>query len=132
MQNSGLGNAQTNGNLTFIASYLSDDAELHLNAGYVSNRMSGSSDSDSQRTNIWSISAAPVWVVNDQWKLALDFGLQTNPDPNSQYLALAEIAVMYAPTKDIQLGLGVIASPAINGQRVNNSLTVTTGITWQF
>jgi hypothetical protein len=132
MQNSGLGNAQTNGGLTVIGSYLTDSAELHLNAGYISNRASSSSNSDSQRTNLWSISAAPVLVINDQWKFALDFGLQTNPDQNSQYIALAEIAVLYSPTKDIQLGLGIFTSPAINGQRSNNSLSVTTGVTWQF
>lgn len=132
MQNSGLGNAETNGGLTLISSYLTDGAELHLNAGYVSNRTSSSSEDDSQRTNIWSISAAPIWVINDQWKLSLDFGLVTNPDQNSQYLALAEIAVVYAPVEDIQLGVGILTSPAINGQRTNNSLTITTSLTWQF
>jgi hypothetical protein len=132
MQNSGLGNAQTNGGLTLIGSYLTDGAELHVNAGYVSNRISGSTEGDSQRTNLWSMSVAPVLAIDEQWKLALDFGLQTNPDQNSQYIALAEIAVVYAPVKNVQLGLGVITSPAINGQRASNGLTVLTGVTWQF
>jgi len=111
---------------------LTDGAELHVNAGYVSNRISGSTEGDSQRTNLWSMSVAPVLAIDDQWKLALDFGLQTNPDQNSQYIALAEIAVVYAPVKNVQLGLGVITSPAINGQRASNGLTVVTGVTWQF
>ena len=132
MQGSGLGNAQTNGGLTLISSYLTDDAELHLNASYISNRESSSSEGDAQRTNIWSVSAAPIWVINDQWKLSLDFGLQTNPDQNSQYLAQAEIAVIYAPVKDLQLGLGILTTPAINGQRKNNSLNIATSVTWQF
>ncbi|MDP4591042.1 MAG: hypothetical protein NWS57_08125, partial [Burkholderiaceae bacterium] len=63
---------------------------------------------------------------------SLDFGLQTNPDQNSQFIGLAEIAVVYAPVKNVQLGLGIITSPAINGQRSNEGLTVTTGVTWQF
>jgi len=132
MQDSGLGNAQANGGLTLIGSYLTDGAELHLNAGYLSNHTSDLGEGNSQRTNLWSMSVAPVLAIDDKWKLALDFGLQTNPDQNSQYIGLAEIAVVYAPAKDIQLGLGIIASPAINGQRSNNGLTVTTGVTWQF
>lgn len=132
MQNTGLGSAQTNGGLTLISSYLTDGAELHFNASYLSNSTSNSNDSDSQRTHLWSMSAAPLWVVNNQWKLALDLGLQTNPDKNSQYIVTAEVAAVYAPTKDIQLGLGVISLPAINGQRWNNSLIVTTGVAWQF
>jgi hypothetical protein len=132
MQDSGLGNAETNGGLTLISSYVTDSAELHINAGYLSNNISGSGEDDAQRTNLWSMSVAPVLAIDDKWKLALDFGLQTNPDQNSQYVASAEIAVVYAPVKNVQIGLGIITSPAINGQRSNEGLTVATGVTWQF
>jgi hypothetical protein len=132
MQDSGLGNAETNGGITLIGSYLGDGAEVHFNAGYLSNHTSGIAPDEAQRSNLWSVSVAPVLAIDDKWKLALDFGLQTNPDQNSQFIGLAEIAVVYAPVKNVQLGLGIITSPAINGQRSNEGLTVTTGVTWQF
>lgn len=132
MQKSDLGHAKTNGGLTLIGSYLTEGAELHLNAGYTSNRSDSLNEEPSQRTNLWSMSVAPVWVMNDQWKLALDLGLQTNPDKNSQYIGLAEVAMVYSPVKNLQLGLGVITSPTINGQRTSRGMTVTTGLTWQF
>lgn len=132
MQSTGLGNAQTNAGLTLIGSYIGEGIEWHVNAGYVSNRVADTGQENNQRTNLWSISAAPVLAIDDQWKLALDFGLQTNPDQNSRYNGIAEIAVVYAPVKNLQLGMGVITSPAINGVRNNQGLTFTTGLAWQF
>jgi hypothetical protein len=132
MQTNGLGNAATNWQVNLIGSYLATTHELHLNAGYSSNRYAELQDTDPQRTHLWSVSAAPVWVLNPEWKLALDMGFQSNPSLNSQYLAFGEVAVIYAPIKNLQLGLGVMGSTALNAQTSNKGLTLMGGLTYQF
>ena len=132
MQNSGLGNAETNWSLTLIGSYVHEDYEVHLNAGYSSNRYATTSTSESQRTNLWTISAAPVLVLNEQWKLGLDVGLTTNPGYNSRYQAFGGLGLVYAPVENLQIGLGAYATPAINSNDNGWGYTITTGLTFQF
>ncbi len=132
MQNAGLGNAQTNWGATLIGSYLKPDYEFHLNAGYTSNRYSVTSDAEPLRTNLWSVSAAPILVLNDQWKLGFDIGWQTNPGYNSNYSVFGGIGVQYSPIKNLQIGIGAFMQPAINATDNAWSYTVTTGIAYQF
>jgi hypothetical protein len=132
MQDDGLGNAETNWGLTLIGSYLADDYELHANAGYTSNRYAITANAEAQRTNLWGISIAPVLVLNDQWKVGVDLGFQTNPGYNSNYSSFWELGVQYAPIENLQLGLGFIASPALNASDNGWSYSITTGLAYQF
>ena len=132
MQDAGLGNAQTNGSLTLIGSYLNDDYELHLNAGYVSNQYATTDQSEDQRKNIWSVSAAPILVLNDQWKVGVDIGLSTNPGYNSQYTLTGEVGVSYAPIESLQIGLGWIGSRDVNANDNGRNHAITAGLTYQF
>lgn len=132
MQESGLGNAATNGQITLIGSYIGTAIELHLNAGYSSNQYATSADSDGQRKDLWSVSAAPVWVINDQWKLAFDIGVQTNPSLNSQYLGFGQVAVIYEPLSHVQLGLGFLASESLNSTVRSHGHSAIFNITYQF
>jgi len=132
MQANGLGSAATNWQVNLIASYIATTHELHLNAGYSSNRYAQLPDSDPQRTHLWSVSAAPVLILNPQWKLALDMGFQSNPSLSSHYLAFGEVAVIYAPIKNLQLGLGLMGSTALNARDNAKGLTLLGGLTYQF
>jgi hypothetical protein len=132
MQAKGLGNAATNWQVNIISSYIATTHELHLNAGYSSNRYAQLPDTDPQRTHLWSVSAAPVLILDPQWKLALDMGFQSNPSRNSHALAFGEVAVIYAPIKNLQLGLGVMGSVALNAQDNAKGLTLMGGLTYQF
>ena len=132
MQDNGLGPAKTNINVTLISSYLSDTYEWHINAGYASNRQVMNSDTEAERQNIWSVSVTPVLVLNSQWKVGLDVGLQTNPGYNSQHSAFGELGLLYSPIENLQLGLGVIYSPDLNAKNKAYSYTLTTGLTYQF
>jgi hypothetical protein len=132
MQDAGLGNAKTNGSVNLIGSYLSEDYELHLNAGYVSNLSAQTEQSEAQRKSIWSISAAPILVINDQWKFGIDVGLSTNPGYNSQYTLTGEVGVSYAPIETLQIGLGLIGSRDISANDNARSYAIVAGITYQF
>lgn len=132
MQQNGLGNAKTNWGMSMIGSYLHESYEVHLNASYTSNQYQVTQDSEAIRTNLWSLSVAPVWVMNEQWKLALDAGIQSNPSYSSNTVMYGQIAGIYAPVENVQIGLGLMASPAINSPSKEYNLVVSTGITWQF
>ena len=109
-QEYGLGNAQWNYGLTFIASQLSENYELHFNAGYMraayNNNFMIGMQPDPKRTNLYSVSIAPVWKVSEKLKLALDVGLGTNPnEPETHPTTYALVALIFSPNKDLDLGL---------------------------
>lgn len=132
MQNNGLGNAETNVSISLIGSYLSDDYEVHLNTGYTSNNMAKTPSADPQRRDLWSVSVSPVFILNDQWKLGVDLGLQTSPGYNSKYQAFGGVGVSYAPVKNLQIGMGLFGAPAIQSNDNAWAYTFTTGNTYQF
>jgi hypothetical protein len=108
-QEFGLGNASWNYGMTFIASQFWEQAELHFNAGYLrapynSNYVVGQSP-DANRTNIYSASVAPVWKISPQVKLALDIGINTNPnEPDTSLTMYGLVALLFSPTKDLDIG----------------------------
>lgn len=132
MQDRGLGNAKTNVGVTLVTSYMTDTHELHLNLDYTSNRYATTADAEDQRTALWRISAAPVYVINEQWKAGIDLGFETNPTYSSRYQAFGELGVSYAPMENLQLGLGVIGATALNSNERAWSWAVTTGVAYQF
>lgn len=132
MQNQGLGNAKTNVGITLVSSYIADKHELHLNLDYTSNRYAISADSEDQRKSLWRVSAAPVYVINDRWKAGIDIGIQTNPSYSSKYQAFGELGLQYAPMKNLQLGLGLISTTALNSSDNGWSYAITTGVAYQF
>ena len=132
MQDQGLGNAKTNAGLTLISSYISGANELHLNIGYQSNLYADTDSSEAQRKSLWRVSAAPVYVINDQWKTGIDLGLETNPAYSSNYQAFGEIGIQYAPAENLQIGLGVIGVKALNSTDNSWSFAVTSGVSYQF
>lgn len=109
-QQYGLGNAAWNYGLTFIVSQFWESAEFHFNAGYMrapynSNYLVGQS-ADPNRTNLYSVSVAPVWRVTPEIKLALDMGFNTNPnEPDTSLTAYGLVALLYSPNKDVDIGL---------------------------
>jgi hypothetical protein len=131
MEASGLGNGKTNGTVSLISSYLQPTYEIHLNARYTSN-LSYTGAKEKQTRNIWGASFAPVWVLNQQWKIGLDAGLETNPNATSAQVAYAQIGAVYAPIKNVQLGLGVLGNRALSSPSREYNWSVMSGIAWQF
>jgi hypothetical protein len=75
-------------------------------------------------------SVAPVWDVAEGWKLALDAGLTTNPDPAAKSrMGYVEFGAIYSPSKDLDLALGIVRN-IMDGDISTTQATV--GITWRF
>jgi hypothetical protein len=83
------------GNWTFLA-----------NLGYIRNN----SESDDDEANIWHVSAAALYSLNDEWKIVGDLVAERNTeksDNNNPVYAIA--GLIYSPTKSIDLDLGIKA-----------------------
>jgi hypothetical protein len=109
-QEYGIGNARWNYGLTFIASQFSENYELHFNAGYqqapYNNAYTVGLSTDARRTDLYSISIAPVWNLSSKWKVALDVGVNTNPNmPDPTLTRYGLVALLYYPMKDLDVGV---------------------------
>jgi len=109
-QEYGIGNAAWNYGLTFIASQFGENYELHFNAGYLRAPYNGAYtvglSEDASRTNLYSVSLAPVWNISPNWKSVIDGGINTNPnEPAPSMTRYGLVALMYSPTKDLSFGL---------------------------
>lgn len=132
MQQRGLGNARTNAGLTLVGSYVADTHELHFNLGYQSNQLGNSPELEPQRHDLWQVSAAPIYVINEQWKAGIDVGLASNPTYDSQYQAFGQVGLQYAPIENLQIGIGIIGTKPINSAQNGWSMALTTGLAYQF
>jgi hypothetical protein len=75
-------------------------------------------------------SLAPVWQLNDQWKLALDMGSTRESTVEKQNnIRFLEIGAVYSPGKDIDLAFGFIGR---SGGESASSRGLTAGISWRF
>jgi hypothetical protein len=109
-QEYGIGNARWNYGLTFIASQFSENYELHFNAGYqqapYNNLYTVGLSTDARRTDLFSVSVAPVWNLSPKWKVALDVGVNTNPNmPDPTLTRYGLVALLYYPMKDLDVGV---------------------------
>lgn len=137
----GIGNAAWNYGLTFVASQFSENYELHFNAGYLrapyNKAYTVGFSEDANRTNLYSVSLAPVWNISPEWKIALDGGITTNPsesDPSLTRYGL--VALMYSPTKDLSIGLSYQRNASSIGTAWGGSgeyvSRVQVGVTYRF
>jgi hypothetical protein len=75
-------------------------------------------------------SLAPVWQVNDQWKLALDLGSTRESAAGKQsYSSFIEIGAVYSPSKDLDIAFGFISR---QDEDSTSNRGITGGITWRF
>jgi len=122
------GNGKTSFGLTLIASKETDFGELHFNLAAERNNFAD--DTITDRQNRYRVSFAPVWAVTDQWKLALDLGLQTNPDSTEKArMGYVELGMVYSPSEDMDFSLG-ITRDVMDGAIQSTSASF--GLTWRF
>jgi hypothetical protein len=103
---------------------------VHANA--VAGRVNYSDDAlnSAQRRDLHRLSVAPVWDVAGGWKLALDAGLMTNPDPAAKArMAYVELGAIYSPSKDLDLAFGIVRNVMDGGARTTQA---TAGLTLRF
>jgi hypothetical protein len=83
-----------------------------------------------ERRTRYRASVAPVWDVTEQWKLALDAGIVTNPDRTAKrYFGYLEVGAIYSPSKDLDFALGIVRNVRDGEARTT---LATLGVTWRF
>ncbi len=126
----GLGSASVGGNLTLILSQDLPFGAVHVNAsaGRLRYRASGNNpDSTPMR-----LSAAPVWQLNPQWRLALDLGAQWVQSSQQRVrTGFVELGAIWSPDDDLDLALGVVRT-ADNQNPGTSAVAGTLGLTWRF
>ena len=126
----GLGTGKTSGSLTVILSQDLPFGSIHFNAGVGRDRFRDSDENP--RTDYKRFSLAPVWDVSEQWKLALDVGIESaRADGHTVRAKFAEVGAIYSPSKDVDLALGLIRTTD-NESPKSTTHTLTGGVTWRF
>jgi hypothetical protein len=125
-ENAGLGTGKASGALTFIASQDLSFGSVHFNASVGRQRFRDTTASPD--ATAYKFSLAPVWDVCEQWKLALDLGVESaHAAGQTVNTKFAEIGAIYSPGKDIDLAFGVIRKNDNESPRsTTDSVTVAT------
>lgn len=103
----GLGNGRSSMALTGIASYELGAWTLHGNVGATYNRFQLDSDQQSRRKLVWRASTAVWYSLNEQWRVALDTGVQQNQDAATRKMpAYGLVGLIWSPSKMMDLDIG--------------------------
>jgi len=126
----GLGKGKSSGNLTLILTQEVPFGAIHVNAGVARNRYRDTSSNPATTTTRASI--APVWDIADQWKLAVDLGMESAHAGGAKVRSnLVQLGAIYSPSKDLDLALGILRS-SDNDDPGATTHSATAGITWRF
>ena len=129
-EDSGLGTGKLSGNLTLILTQQVPFGALHANLGIGRDRFRDTLNNSDSTT--FRASMAPVWDVNEQWKLALDLGTESTRDGGSTLRSnFVELGAIYSPDKDLDFALGIVRR-SDNDSPHTRTNSVTAGITWRF
>lgn len=126
----GLGSASLGGQLTFILTQEVPFGEVHVNAsaGRLRYRAAGAN----QGSTPIRLTAAPVWHVSENWKLALDVGAQwEKAEGQTLRTSYAELGAIWSAGEDVDLAVGLIRT-ANNQNPQTSTVAVTAGLTWRF
>jgi hypothetical protein len=123
----GLGVGRTSGSLTLALSQSLPFGSLNFNAGIGRERFR-----HEDSATIRSFSVAPIWEISERWKLEFDTGIDLiRSGGNTERSKFAEIAVAYAPIKDIEVSIAFTRTT--NDERPRSkSNAVAAGLTWWF
>jgi hypothetical protein len=126
----GLGTGRTSGSLTFILSQDLPFGSVHFNAG--AGRDRHRHPDENHNASIRHFSVAPVWDVSEQWKLALDVGVdRERSDGHTVRTKYGEIGAIYAPSENLEFAFGIIRASDDDHQK-SKTHGLTFGLTWRF
>ena len=126
----GLGRANASWRLDLLMTKETGFGALHANLASTRLNFEADALNAATRRSQTRVSVAPVWDLGEQWKLALDAGIATNPDrAEKRRMGYFEFAAIYAPSKDLDLALGLIRNTSDGPVK---STQLTAGMTWRF
>lgn len=126
----GLGTARASYGVGLLLTQETGFGAVHANL--VVDRVNYADDAlnSAERRTLYQLSVAPVWDVAEGWKLALDAGLMTNPDPAAKArMGYVELGAIYAPNKDLDFAFGIVRNVMDGSTRTTQA---TVGLTWRF
>ncbi len=127
---SGLGQARTSWRLDLVMTQETGFGAVHANLASTRVNYEDDALNDATRRSQFRLSVAPVWDVTEQFKLAFDTGIMTNPDrAEKSHMGYVELGAIYSPSKELDFALGVIYST--NDGPVKTTY-LTAGVTWRF
>ena len=126
----GLGAGAASYGLALILSQDVSFGAIHFNLAGGRDEYSAASLQPS--ANTLRVSVAPVWDINEQWKLAVEVGHESvssaGDTATSQFVQLGAI---FSPSKDLDLALGILRNND-NATPQTSTTTATMGLTWRF
>lgn len=126
----GLGTARTSYGMALLMTQETSFGAVHANLAAERVDYADAAIEAGERRLRYRASVAPVWDIAENWKLALDTGIVTNPDASAKrYLGYVEAGAIYSPGKDLDLALGIIRNVR-DGQVKTTQATL--GLTWRF
>ena len=126
----GLGTARTSYGAGLLMTQETGFGAVHANLAAARVNYADDALNSAERRTLYRLSVAPVWDVADNWKLALDAGLTTNPDRAAKArMAYVEFGVIYSPSKDLDFAFGVVRDVMDGNARTTQ---VTLGLTGRF
>lgn len=107
-KNNGLGTGNVGAAFTGIVSYASSKFAVRGNAGMSAYRYAIAEVRNNSRSQIWRTSVAVAYHVTPTLSLVADTGMARNPQTaSSSKPAFVILGLVYMPTKDLDLDLGV-------------------------
>ncbi len=130
LENAGLGTGKPSANLTLILTQTVSFGAIHINAGIARDRFRNALNNPDATTT--RASMAPVWDVNEQWKLALDLGTESTRGAGTALRSnFVELCAIYSPDKDLDFDFGIVRR-ADNDSPKTTTQTASIGMTWRF
>ena len=124
----GLGVGRASGAITAIVSQGMPFGALHANGTWARDRARDAAASSTMQR----LSIAPVWDLNEQWKLVGDLGVErhrTAGTPSERH-RFTEVGAIYSPRTDLDLAAGLVRTVGVHSS--HRSTTATLGVTWRF
>ena len=126
----GLGTARASYALGLLMTKETGFGAVHVNLAVNRVNYGDGALNDAERRTQYRLSAAPVWDVTEQWKLALDVGVMSNPDREMKsHMGYVELGTIYSHSKDLDFALGAIQGTSDGPVK---STQWTAGLTWRF
>jgi hypothetical protein len=126
----GLGAGATSYGLALILSQDVSFGAIHFNLAGARDEFSAGSLQP--LANSLRASVAPVWDINEQWKLALEVGSESvSSAGDTTTTQFVQLGAIYSPTKDLDLALGILRNND-NATPQTSTTTATMGLTWRF
>ena len=119
----GLGAGKAAGSLFLISTKEFEKTAVHVNLGYIRNENTGG-----EKEDLWHASVAGERSVAEKLCLVGNIGIERKPDGSDDHPAFALLGVIYSPSENLDLDLGVKAG--LN--EAADDFSVLAGITRRF